>query len=200
MATARWQVTCSTTSVWLTSGAARDAVHLYGGRSVATFRMYPDGWRALVQGWSKNIAAGAAAVRRLDVVLAIAWLSVCLQATWWLLRMTTGASAGELIVGAALYVVTALHLGWLLRRVGSFGWVTALLYPVPLLFFLVVFVRSLVLAALGRSVRWKGRTLPSRRPGRSSQPAVRSDAGASGSGASGSAEGAARPGTNSCSR
>ena len=43
----------------------------------------------------------------------------------------------------------------MLKRVGSFSWLTALLYPVPLVFYLAVFVRSL--RRSGKEVTWKGR-------------------------------------------
>jgi hypothetical protein len=53
----------------------------------------------------------------------------------------------------------------MIRRVGSFGPVTALLFPLPFLVFLAVFARSLVLTALGRPVAWKGRMVATGRRG-----------------------------------
>ena len=48
------------------------------------------------------------------------------------------------------------------RRAGRFGVLTALAYPLLVLFFLVVFLRSLALTALRRPVRWKGRLVATR--------------------------------------
>jgi 4,4'-diaponeurosporenoate glycosyltransferase len=50
-------------------------------------------------------------------------------------------------------------LWWLLRRVGRFSPWTAVLFPLPLLFFLAIFLRSLIATFVTRSVRWKGRRL-----------------------------------------
>ena len=36
-------------------------VSTFRGGDLVTFRMYPDGWRALIDGWTKNIARGAGA-------------------------------------------------------------------------------------------------------------------------------------------
>ena len=53
------------------------------------------------------------------------------------------------------YLAFAVQFGVMLKRVGSFSWLTALLYPVPLAFYLAVFVRSL--RRSGKEVTWKGR-------------------------------------------
>ena len=60
-------------------------------------------------------------------------------------------------IAALAYLAVALHARWLFSRVGRFRWATAALFPVPLVFFLVVFVRSLVTRLTGRPVRWRGR-------------------------------------------
>jgi 4,4'-diaponeurosporenoate glycosyltransferase len=48
---------------------------------------------------------------------------------------------------------------------GNFGWLTALSYPVSLLFFMAIFTRSLYLTLVRNSVRWKGRSIPVRAAG-----------------------------------
>jgi 4,4'-diaponeurosporenoate glycosyltransferase len=42
-------------------------------------------------------------------------------------------------------------------RIGRFGLGTALLFPLPLLAFLVIFLRSLALTVIRRRVPWEGR-------------------------------------------
>ena len=58
---------------------------------------------------------------------------------------------------AAAWVLVAAQLGRLLHRTGSFRWWTWVVFPVPLLFFDLVFLRSLVRTGVHRSVRWRGR-------------------------------------------
>jgi len=58
---------------------------------------------------------------------------------------------------AVLYLLFAVQLGVMSRQVGAFRWYTALLYPVPLVFYFVVFTRSVLRS--GKQVTWKGRTI-----------------------------------------
>ncbi len=145
--------------VWHAGGRR---VHLYGGAGVATFRMYPGGLGHLLEGWTKNFGAGARAVRPVAAVLVALWLSLPLEALWWALRLAThGGRAGGVAAAAGLYGVVVVQLWWMLRRVGSFGFVTALAFPVPLVVFGATFLVSLALSVTRRPVRWKGRRVPS---------------------------------------
>jgi 4,4'-diaponeurosporenoate glycosyltransferase len=109
--------------------------------------MYPGGVRSLVQGWTKNIATGAASVP---------WWAGLLVAGWiWSL-------AGGPFTSAWFYVASVAQLLVQGRRVGRFGVVSAVLYPLLLVFFLAVFLRSVVLTALRRPVRWRDRLVPVR--------------------------------------
>jgi 4,4'-diaponeurosporenoate glycosyltransferase len=69
------------------------------------------------------------------------------------------------VAGGIAYGAYVLQIQWLLRRLGNFGWLTALSYPVSLLFFMAIFTRSLYLTLVRNSVRWKGRSIPVRATG-----------------------------------
>jgi 4,4'-diaponeurosporenoate glycosyltransferase len=117
--------------------------------------MYPAGVGQLIEGWSKNFATGAAATNPVVLVLIVAWLSGCIAACWSLVVAPS-------VVSVSVYIAYSIQLWLLARRVGRFGVWAVVLFPVPLAFFLLVFVRSLVLTYVVRSVRWKGRRLPAR--------------------------------------
>jgi 4,4'-diaponeurosporenoate glycosyltransferase len=123
------------------------SVSLHTGWPDVSFRMYPAGLRALVQGWTKNIASGAASVRWWFALGVVGWM--------WSLN-------GGWITSPWFYAASAVQVFVLARRAGRFGAVTALLYPLLVLFFLVVFLRSVALTALRRPVRWKGREVAAR--------------------------------------
>lgn len=137
------------------------AVTIHGGRGTISFRMYPNGLGQLVEGFTKNFALAAGATPLRTTALVTLWLAaLCAPA------VLAGTNP---VLGAACYAAAAVQLGVHLRRLGSFGAPTAVLYPLSLAVFVAVFARSLVATlALGR-VRWKGRELATR-PRRARRP------------------------------
>lgn len=142
--------------------AAGLAVTCFAGRDAVGFRMYPGGVGQLVEGWSKNIAAGAAAVSPVAVIATIVWVAshaalasaAAFAAGGWI----TGSSGFPGVV-AACWAVVAAHQVWLLGRIGSFRWSTAVAFPIPLAAFLWIFARSFVMTWLRREVTWRGRRI-----------------------------------------
>ncbi|MEO7397784.1 MAG: glycosyltransferase family 2 protein [Ilumatobacteraceae bacterium] len=137
-----------------------------GGDSIH-FRMYPDGVRSMVQGWTKNIALGAGAAAPLAVAATVVWIAG-LAAVAVAAFAATGdwlSGDGVPVIEYVAWIVMAAHLAWILRRLGSFGPLTAILFPVPIAFFIVVFMRSAVLVTLRRPVAWRGRSVPTARRG-----------------------------------
>ena len=130
-----------------------------GGRGTIRFRMYPKGLAQLVEGWSKNFAAGAQGTRPATLALVSAWLAGCIGAACGLgaALARRGPAPSRAVLGYLAYVG---QLRWMLRRIGTFGWWPALVYPAPLAGFLGIFVRSLVLTKRRREVLWKGRRVP----------------------------------------
>jgi 4,4'-diaponeurosporenoate glycosyltransferase len=123
-------------------------VRAFTGRPSVSFRMYPRGVRQLVAGWTKNIATGAGHIRWWFALAVVGWI--------WSL-------AGGWLTSPWFYGASVVQLVVLGRRSGRFGLPAALVFPALTVFFLVVFVRSVVLTALGGSVTWKQRRVPTRR-------------------------------------
>ena len=66
-------------------------------------------------------------------------------------------ATGEWLGWGAAYLLCAAQVAWFSRQIGSFRLGAALLYPVPLVFFFVVFARSAMRS--GKQVTWKGRQI-----------------------------------------
>ena len=138
----------------------RDAglpVEVVEGRRDIRFRMYPGGLRQLTEGWTKNFAVGAGSTR-LPRLAAIVWWITCLGSAAFALDDSLRGDL-PLVTGVALYLAFATQLWVMFRQVGRFGPVTALLFPVPLVFFIAVFVRSLWRTHVRHSVTWRGRAV-----------------------------------------
>jgi 4,4'-diaponeurosporenoate glycosyltransferase len=123
------------------------------GRGVFAFRMYPQGLRALVEGWTKGFASGAGQTPLPLLLLVVAWMTGLMFAPLGIVF------AGAPQYWLAAYGLCAAQVAWLLRRVGTFHWLVALLYPVPLIFYFLVFARSLRRSRNKQAVSWKGRQI-----------------------------------------
>lgn len=121
------------------------------GRGTFCFRMYPNGLAELVEGWTKGFASGAGQTPRVVLLIVVAWMTGLMLAPIGLVV------AENWPLWSIAYLVSALQVGWLARQVGSFHWLSALLYPVPLLFFFALFAWSSAMS--GKQVKWKGRRI-----------------------------------------
>ena len=131
-----------------------------GGKMVG-FRMYPHGLTSMVEGWSKNIAAGVGSTPLHRSVGVALWVAGTLSAAIHLVQAVGGTSAA-LVSALLVYAATALAIGVMLRRVGSYRWWSAAAFPVLGVFFTAIFVMSSWMTYVRRAVRWKGRTLDPR--------------------------------------
>lgn len=141
---------------------ARDAgysLHCFGGRGSISFRMYPGGLRELTEGWTKNFGLGAAGAGAVMVLLISAWMAGAGVAIRLLVAGSIAQTPPRLLLGLSAYVLYVVQIHWMQARIGNFGFTSAVFYPFTLLFFVVIFVRSLQLTWLKQAVRWKGRDI-----------------------------------------
>ena len=131
--------------------AAGIPVRSVAGKGVFSFRMYPSGLGELVQGWTKAFASGAGQTPRGTLFLIVAWMfGLMLVPLGWLVT-------GDCLYWGLVYLLCAAQVGWFSRKVGAFSSLSALLYPLPLVFFFLVFFWSA--ARSGKRVSWKGREI-----------------------------------------
>lgn len=131
-----------------TSGIpARSAI----GKGALSFRMYPNGVRELIAGWAKGFVSGAGQTSKGLLLLIIAWM------TGLMLAPVAGCMTGDWLTWGGAYLYGAAQVWAVSRKIGAFGWRSPLLYPVPLVFFFLVFGWSA--ARSGKPVVWKGREI-----------------------------------------
>ena len=146
--------------------AGRPVACLAGGDDVA-FRMYPRDAGQLVEGWSKNLAGGPRLTALLPTLGAVAWVAAAAAMTAAGAAAVLDAATGGPVRWWVLagWLAVAVHLRWVLCRIGSYRWWTAVAFPVPLLAFLALFLRSVIQRGLRRRVTWRGRDIGLRREG-----------------------------------
>jgi 4,4'-diaponeurosporenoate glycosyltransferase len=138
------------------------AVRCLAGGDAVGFRMYPGGSGQLVEGWTKNIAAGAGTAPPGPLQGTVLWVAalalVAVGAVTGLAGWVAGGRAFPPVAVAA-WAVVALQLQWMLRRIGRFRWWTAVAFPLPLAAFVAVFARSLLVTLAHRPVTWRHRRI-----------------------------------------
>jgi len=115
--------------------------------------------RELVDGWSKGFATGAVKTYIPVLLAIIAWVGGGISATRYTIEAISSMNTISILVWTLAYLGYAIQVYWMLFRIGTFKFYTALFYPVSLLFFLVIFLRSVFMIFIRRSVRWKGVTI-----------------------------------------
>ena len=138
-------------------------VSAFIGDGQIAYRMSPGGLGDLVVGFDKNFATAAAEVRWPWMLAVVLWLSGLFWAAWCLPAALLGwplLGDRSLLTNGLIYIAYALQLLLISRRVGRFPWIP-LIFPVPVLFFLGVFVLAILNLERGQ-VRWKGRTVQTR--------------------------------------
>ncbi len=121
--------------------------------------MYAGGIRELIDGWSKGFASGAVMTYVPVLIMIIAWIGGGLSAVFYAASAILSLDPLLILICTAAYLGYVLQIYWMLTRLGSFKFYTALFYPVPLLFFLSIFLYSVFLVFIKRTVRWKGVTI-----------------------------------------
>jgi 4,4'-diaponeurosporenoate glycosyltransferase len=139
--------------------AAGGRVTLRAGRDAVSFRMYPRGLRALVGGWTKNLAVGAGAAPRGAALLAAAWVTATLGSLGLVGGLLAQGVPAAAAAGCTIYVAVAAQMAWMARRVGRFGAWPVILYPVPVIVFVALFAASMARVHVVGSVTWSGRRI-----------------------------------------
>ncbi|WP_414151525.1 glycosyltransferase [Acetobacterium carbinolicum] len=132
---------------------------LFLGDHDVSYRMYRGGLRELIQGWTKNQAVGAAKTPLLILVLVFFWITAVASAPLYLALNLVWQQWLRAGLMALCYGIWVLELNRIARHIGSFSVISIVSYPLLLLFYLLIFLRSLVKKILGRPVIWKDREI-----------------------------------------
>ncbi|KAF5088773.1 4,4'-diaponeurosporenoate glycosyltransferase [anaerobic digester metagenome] len=132
---------------------------LFLGDQDVAYRMYGGGLGDLIDGWTKNQAAGVARTPLFLIVLVFFWITAAASAPLYLVLCLVWQQWLWGAIMTACYGIWVLELTRIARQIGSFSVIGITCYPLLLLFYLVIFLRSLVKKIMGRPVIWKDREI-----------------------------------------
>ncbi len=128
-------------------------VSAISGKGMINMRMYPDGFKSFIQGWSKSFASGAQASSFISFLMISMWITC--------LIMFLTESLSHLLVNPILYLLAYGILVLVLfnnaRNIGNFTIVDTALFPLHVIVFLFIFVHSVIQTFITKKNEWKGR-------------------------------------------
>lgn len=128
-------------------------VSLRRGGSLVSMRSHPDGLGSVVDGFSKNLAAGMTRTPAASTAAISAWIAALV----WPLALV---GRRRWRVALLAWAATSLQTWWITRRVGRYQpIITSAGAPLLGVFLTVLTIRSILARSTGRPIGWKGRPL-----------------------------------------
>lgn len=134
-------------------------VYCLGGKGVISFRMYPEGFKSLVEGWCKSFALGSKSTHPVIMLMSIIWISGSFISAGALISSFIAMNPVLIMLTGLLYLLYAFQTMIFAQRCGNFKWVVFIFHPILFSFFAGVFVYSIFRVYILRSVNWKGRKI-----------------------------------------
>lgn len=128
------------------------------GRGCLTMRMFPGGLSELWASWKKGFTSGAKNAAPRALLFISIWITgAMLACVGIVVALTPFAGPAYRVTAVAVYLLYALQCLRAFRLAGSFSPLTALFFPVSLMFYQVLFFTALIERRLGIKTQWKGR-------------------------------------------
>ena len=97
--------------------------------------------------------------------MAVCWIFGGVSLTRHLIQSCLAGDLNTIIPWIVLDLLYAAQIYWMLVRIGNFGVLTAILYQIPLCFFVFVFAVSIIKTFILKKARWKGRVVNTQKAG-----------------------------------
>lgn len=131
-------------------------VRNYAGRGTIEYRMYPEGFSSLWRGWTKNMALASSASSKLTGLYFGIW---CAGVANIALTASFSSNLPQTLAVITVYSFYAAQTSFNLKKTGSWNFLHAFIFPVYLIFFLLVLVVSAVKTNILGIADWKGRKI-----------------------------------------
>ncbi|MGD6817539.1 glycosyltransferase [Metabacillus sp. 84] len=134
---------------------AGKTVYFLSGKKALSMRMYPEGPKSMTFGWAKSFASGAKTARLLLLVLSSVWLAGYIS----FLVKIPDLFSGSWLPMLLLYTAAFIQLRSILLKFGTFPFYSVLLFPLHVIYFILVFGLSLYQTFIRKNASWKGRSI-----------------------------------------
>ena len=132
---------------------------LFAGDKDISFRMYGDGLKGLLQGWIKNMAAGALKTPPHVLGMVFFWITSLISVPLHVISFAVSGNILWMLIYSLLYIIWVSLLRFYSKRIGKFLFWAIAFYPILMVGFLLIFAVSVFKKVFGLKVIWKGRAI-----------------------------------------
>ncbi|MGB2403533.1 MAG: glycosyltransferase [Akkermansiaceae bacterium] len=130
----------------------------YLGKGSINMRMFPNGFQELWLSWKKGFSGAASHTKGHALLLCSLWItSMMLTIVCLIVLLSIQCSPLFASMTTAVYLIHTLQCLIVFKLAGRFSLWNALLFPVSLLFYQVLFFSSVIDKKRGKAINWKGR-------------------------------------------
>lgn len=127
------------------------------GNQDVYFRMYGNGCKDLLQGWTKNVTTGASQIPIVLFFMVFLWITSICSTPLQLMVSVVSVCWKWIALYSTVYVIWVGILAILGKRIGHFKAWAFMIFPICICFFIMVFAISAFKKIFGIKVTWKGR-------------------------------------------
>ncbi len=132
---------------------------IFMGDEDISYRMYGEGLRSLLEGWTKNFASGASKTPIFLLFFVFLWVTSLTSVPLHLFGYLISSNPVWVLIYSVLYILWVIILKVVSAEIGQYHQWSTIFYPPVLLVFLGVFTVSLIKKVFGLKVTWKGRKI-----------------------------------------
>lgn len=134
---------------------------LYIGNKSVALRMYPDGLKSQAQGFIKNFSRGALSAGLISNMLTVFYITALMLVFIQTVIAVVNLSLIPSIVYGTMYLFLSIHLMVISKKIGNFNPLMSIFYFLPLIWFIIIFLLSIIAKLFRLNVSWKGRKIKS---------------------------------------
>jgi 4,4'-diaponeurosporenoate glycosyltransferase len=131
---------------------------ILGGKNIK-FKMYPNSFSQVIEGWSKNFSSGSISISLNLFVLIFFWIVYLTVLPFELIHSFVLGYYFLSFITLVIYILTAIKINKTAQKVGSYPLYVGIIYPIYLLVFHLIFFYSLLGTYVFKSTKWKGRNM-----------------------------------------
>ena len=131
---------------------------IMGGKHIK-FKMYPNSFFEVFEGWSKNFSSGSISISLNLFALIFFWIVYLTVLPFEFVHSFIIKNYFLSLLTLIIYILTALKINKSAKKIGSYPLFVGVIYPIYLLVFHLIFFYSLLGTYVFKTTKWKGRNM-----------------------------------------